>query len=216
MTNFRVDFDETVKWLFPDREVKTSEAIGTSVSSPAKDCISIRKAYPHKISGYYWVNPDCTSVPLRVFCDFKVGKGQMYAYLGPLKDDQNLPEIKNLKDVQYECAKIGLEPIEIKQESQIATISSYIEDMEINLKSGAIIPLGFDYGCSVAGCHNRFHSFNSEKSKDFTSEFDKHLDKNNLMNMKFSKGLYTQRNGIGFSTNNALQYFALGITPIKG
>ena len=52
MTNFREEFDETIKWLFPDREIKVSEAIGSTVSTPARDCIVIRKAYPHKISGY--------------------------------------------------------------------------------------------------------------------------------------------------------------------
>ena len=126
-------------------------------------------------------------------------------------------KLDSLNLIQLECAKIGLEPLEIKKESQIKTLANYFKDIGIFLKEEEIIPIGYDYDCLKGACSGRFKSLNSENSKDSTIEFKNLLDQNNLMNMKFTKGFYSQRNSIGFALNQGkLQYFTLGTSIIKG
>jgi hypothetical protein len=40
-----------------------------------------------KRSGYYWVKNPCASKAIRVYCDFKTGRGAYYAYYGKVKDE---------------------------------------------------------------------------------------------------------------------------------
>ena len=53
MTNFREDFDETIKWLFPEKKIIKSEQLGTSAIFPAQSCYAIKSVFPHKLSGYF-------------------------------------------------------------------------------------------------------------------------------------------------------------------
>jgi hypothetical protein len=89
-------------------------SIGSSEMTAAQDCESIKKSYPHKISGYYWVKPECSSKARRAYCDFSKGKGTLYYYFGEFNEGKDIRGlIKSNVDIQYICAKEGLEPVEI-------------------------------------------------------------------------------------------------------
>lgn len=51
-------------------EEEQKGTLGGSDKKPATNCVSIRKAYEFKKSGYYWLKPGCAKNPMRVFCDY--------------------------------------------------------------------------------------------------------------------------------------------------
>lgn len=48
--------------------------------------------------------------------------------------------------MRHWCGTIGLEPVEIHEES-ISTIIEYLNDIGIDLLTTSPIPLGYDYKC---------------------------------------------------------------------
>ena len=73
-----------------DKDVKP---IGVHSSNPAKNCHFIKEKYIYKKSGFYWLKPECSKQPIRVFCDFEViRQGMAYAYYGGIKKDKKLTE----------------------------------------------------------------------------------------------------------------------------
>jgi len=60
--------------------------------------------FKHKISGYYWIKPECGNIPIRVYCDFMNGGG-FYAYVGGIKESDNYKKVvNNINDVRFKCA----------------------------------------------------------------------------------------------------------------
>ena len=56
------------------------------------------------MSGYYWIKNECSSVGLRVYCDFANGGG-FYGYLGGVEEEEDYgKEIKSVDDIRYKCA----------------------------------------------------------------------------------------------------------------
>lgn len=103
--------------------------IGSNSMKPAKSCDSIKRVYPYKKTGYYWVKPYCSQMPLRVYCDFRSNKlGIPYAYYGGLEAGKDLgATVKSLKDVLYTCSKLGLEPVQINNRKQLDAVHDYLE-----------------------------------------------------------------------------------------
>jgi hypothetical protein len=88
--------------------------IGSNSLRPAKSCAAIKRTFSYKKTGYYWVKPRCSVVPMRVFCDFTSSKfGIPYAFYGGTGDTNLGGRIKRVDDVRYECAKLGMEPVEL-------------------------------------------------------------------------------------------------------
>jgi hypothetical protein len=109
--NLQKDEDEAKEAL--------SGTIGSNSLRPAKSCASIKRTFSYKKTGYYWIHPPCSKMPLRVFCDFTSSKyGIPYAFYGSLGDVAK-SKIKRLDDVKYECAKLGLEPVQINSNDDI-------------------------------------------------------------------------------------------------
>jgi hypothetical protein len=54
----------------------------SSKDKAAKDCQEIKKRFPFKRNGFYWVNTKCMPDALRVYCDFTDNDGNFYAYIG--------------------------------------------------------------------------------------------------------------------------------------
>ncbi len=50
-----------------------SNLVGSNSRKPGSDCKTIQEVLNHKVSGYYWVKPECSNIPLRVYCDFANG-----------------------------------------------------------------------------------------------------------------------------------------------
>ncbi len=70
------------------KKVSTLGAVGSSSNKPAASCSEIKTLFPYKMTGFYWLKPDCTKFAIRVFCDYSSFKnGIDYAYFGGLRDD---------------------------------------------------------------------------------------------------------------------------------
>jgi len=54
--------------------------MGSAPSNPSKSCWEIKEVFPEKKSGFYWLKPRCTNLPIRVFCDFDHKDSQYYYY----------------------------------------------------------------------------------------------------------------------------------------
>jgi len=54
----------------PKHEEKLSK-YGSSPKNPAYGCWRIIDKFPYKKSGYYWIKPICSKIPMRVYCDYE-------------------------------------------------------------------------------------------------------------------------------------------------
>ena len=43
-------------------------------------CYYIKKKYPMRQNGFFWIKTKCMPEPARVFCDFTNGEGNFYLY----------------------------------------------------------------------------------------------------------------------------------------
>jgi len=147
--------------------------IATSKHFPANDCAHIIKAFPSKRSGMYWIKNDCMPEAQNVYCDF-----DSYDYKGGLdyliyNNDNNPNEpfrhqFKNEIDIKYQCYKLGMEPIHIKNSKMLKNIYYLLKMLNYDLKSDHLIPLAYDYDCDISKCSKHFSSFNDIHSGDIT------------------------------------------------
>jgi len=144
--------------------------LGTNEAFPATDCAHIIRAFPSKRSGMYWIRNECTPTSMRVFCDFdsyEKKAGLDYIILNNNQPiNTPIPDIKTFKDVRLECAKYGLEPIEIKNSNHLKNIYNLLITQYYDLNRQAIIPIAYDYSCDYAKCSKAFRPLNSEKSNE--------------------------------------------------
>lgn len=71
-----------------------------------------------KRSGYYWIKNECNDQALRVYCDYKTGRGQYYAFYGKFKDlDPDIAGANSYEGIHKQCSKLGLYPVEIQTEA---------------------------------------------------------------------------------------------------
>lgn len=196
-------------------------SLGSSSMRPASSCAYIKQLFPYKMTGYYWIQPDCAKVPIRVFCDYSNSEtGIDYVYYGGLGDSVIKNKIKSLNDVKYYCSKLGLYPVELKNKVQILLIQHYLTDIGVNLQSKGFIPMAMDYGCEKQACTGRFSSLSSRTSQDVTEPLTGMIDTQNLLTQDFSKQLNEKPNdliGFGLSkTGTMTAKFQGGKIPIKG
>ena len=210
MTNYRGFIDSEHSNLLSSQ--------GSSSLNPIRDCAYIHKAFPHKTNGFYWIKPECSLIALRVYCNFDYNSGKGYAFLGGKEDQIFKPfSIQSHLDIQYQCAKIGLFPLEITSGSELNTIRGYVKALQLNIDENQVIPLGYDWGCHRAACTGRFRSFSQENSIDISDEFIKNLDNSNVLNMAFNlKGYIKDSIGLGMDLLAGFLYFKLDQFAIKG
>lgn len=70
------------------KKVSSLGAVGSSSGRPASSCSEIKIMFPYKMTGFYWLKPECSKFAIRAFCDYTSFKSGMdYAYFGGLRDD---------------------------------------------------------------------------------------------------------------------------------
>ena len=214
---------------------KKASALGSNSLRPAQDCHYIHRAFPHKLNGFYWVQPECAPHSFRAFCDFSLGSGILYYFFSDniktssqlidLVDNfendvaifKNFKNLQRIEDVQYLCSKNGLTPLELKVKGQTDSVITYIKELGVDFQRNEIIPLAYDWNCLKGSCSGRFRSMSNEYSPDFTDELVEKIDPENILNMQFNlKGF--KKDAIGFASikNDGLMYFKLGEFKIKG
>lgn len=132
---------------------------------------------------------------MRVFCNFESKLEQAYAYI----NNDNI-DMSSRKKIEYWCASIGLEPVQIDVD-HVETIIQYLNDIGVDMMNPSPIPLGYDYMCEEGqpSCEGKFYSFNNqEESDDISNKLISLLDPKNIQNMPFSiQGKL--RDGIGIA-----------------
>lgn len=147
-----------------------------SYDYPAIDCLQIKKLNSHVLSGFYYIYPECSPRPIRVFCDFVIYKDAVDIYIfkdGLKTDTPNLSylNIKNAYDIRHQCAKYGLNPIEIQNKDMVTRIHQILFATGMNLKYPNFIPLGYDYTCKNNKCSQIYNSISSERSTPIMTFF---------------------------------------------
>ena len=193
-------------------------SMGANAMNPIRDCSFIHKAFPHKTNGFYWIKPECAGEALRVFCNFELNEGKSYYFLTGKHDiDFKSGVIKDHIDLQYQCSRYGLFPLQVTYPSELSTIQKYLKSLDILITEGQIIPLGYDWGCHKGACTSRYRSFDSEGSLDITDEFIKNLDNTNILNMAFNlKGYVKDAIGLSMEIEKGYVYLKLDQFSIKG
>ena len=94
---------------------------------PADNCMELKRYFPRILSGYYYIKPECSHKPLRVFCDFSLYKDVVDFYI--FKDNSNVAnpdlsylKISNVQDIRYYCSKKGHYPITLEHQDMIERI----------------------------------------------------------------------------------------------
>jgi len=96
----------------PKQVVKINGVEGSAYTRPTNNCYDLKRMFPQKKSGYYWVKGGCQVVPNRMFCDFVSSTD--FLYVGSTSKNivwnDKVDKSQVLKD---ECAKFGLYPVHI-------------------------------------------------------------------------------------------------------
>ena len=117
-----------------------------------------------------------------------------------------------------ECAKKGLEPVEITQEN-IKMLRKYINDIGVYTVERSVIPLGYDYGCESDNCKMEYRSFNRKESPLLTEVFKSWINPQNTNGKNFGKddkGNFLEAVGFGLSKNDVFSFKFDRKIPIKG
>ena len=171
--------------------------IGTK-DSPATDCLALKRINKSIVSGFYYIKPECSKKSLRVFCDFSTLKGAMDVLIynneaTEPNPDMSYLKIHTVKDIRYQCAKLGLFPIRIASKEVVERLSQILNFVGYDLNMPIAIPLGFDYECLNDNCQGFFRTFDMKDSPVINSFFRKAPP--DLTNIK-SRGKFA---GLGFS-----------------
>jgi hypothetical protein len=120
---------------------------------PAQDCLALKKMNQKIFSGFYYIKTDCSKKAIRVYCDFTIpGHEALDIFifndeLNETNPDLSYLKIKDFTNVQYHCARYGLEPIEINHKDTISRIHNILMIKGYNLSLSVVVPLGYDYTC---------------------------------------------------------------------
>ena len=85
--------------------LKDPTILGENRDFPANDCYYIRKSYPHKRSGFYWIKNDCFPETLKMYCDFVPNSDEVFDYFIVYDQDK---ESKKLNDLYYLVSLVEL------------------------------------------------------------------------------------------------------------
>jgi len=129
------------------------------------------------LSGYYYIQPECSDNPLRVFCDFAIHEVAVDFHLYKAGSHLKTPNlsylhIKTAEDVRDECAKVGLVPIEIRNKEMVQRIQDLLNADGMDLNYPHFVPLGYDYSCTGVKCADIFNSLNKKASDPIMNFFN--------------------------------------------
>jgi len=148
-----------------------------SHDNPAPNCMQIKLISKSALSGYYFIQPDCADIPLRVFCDFALYEVAVDIYIhkaGSVLETPNLGylHIKTPQDVRDQCAEVGMLPIELKNKEMTQRIQSVLNASGMSLNFPHFVPLGYDYSCTGIKCSDIFNSLNKKSSDPIMKFFN--------------------------------------------
>lgn len=174
------------------------------MESYVSDCHVIKTVNPMRKSGFYWIKPRCAPKPLRVFCDFSIeGKGVSILLFNNNQAPNTILEtlqIDDIKDVRYQCANIGYEPINLKSKDMMLRLMYLLKTNGWDMGKPLAIPLGWDYGCPNNMCKEEYFSFASEESNEisdlFLAKTEDKIDKQNKNTI-----------GLGYGVNGEPYHF---------
>jgi hypothetical protein len=85
MTLFGKQLTDLNKLVLKGGEEKKEQVFEIYAATPknaASGCALIRKRFPFKKNGYYWIKAKCMPEPLRVYCDFTDYNPNFYVLIG--------------------------------------------------------------------------------------------------------------------------------------
>jgi len=160
----------------PDNDVDRPQ-IGTK-EAPGENCLHLRKLDSVILSGFYYIKPECSPKPIRVFCDFTLFGDAVDIYI--FKDGSHLPNpdlsylnISNANDVKAQCGKYGLSPIELQNRDMVSRILQLLLASGMDLSRNNYVPLGYDFSCKNNKCSYIYNSINTSNSLPIMNFFNK-------------------------------------------
>lgn len=153
---------------FEKKAIDVKKNIGTSEKNPALDCSQIREISKTKKSGFYYIKPNCSLNPFRVFCDFSIQSQGLSFFIFNNNQSPNTRietlKIETVNDIRYHCATQGLFPIELRNKDTGKRIAQILSSFGWDLARPMVIPLGYDYNCDRGACKKFYNSMNKKDS----------------------------------------------------
>lgn len=153
----------------------SSGQMGGSPQNPANNCLRLKQLYVKAHSGFYFIKPDCSAVPYKVWCDFSLHKTSVdiLVWSGNRGANADLSDwnMESAQDVRYQCAKIGLKPLHILNDKVLLRSRQMIEYLGYDLHSTFVVPIGYDYECAKGNCSKKYRSFDKSDSPVVNSFF---------------------------------------------
>ena len=191
---------------FFSNDISNNNNLGATIVNSATDCHSIKRIFPNKKSGFYWIKPRCSKKSLRVYCDFSIKNKAISIYIWNNNQNPNteilIHKIQSPDDIRYLCATKGLEAIEISNKHIVRRIKQILFLKGWDLILPFAIPVGYDYGCDRKFCTRSYNSFNSMNSVNI--EHFVNLKKNHVEKITSAEMLNTV--GFGFDRNKPLLF----------
>lgn len=169
---------------------------------PAMDCANIIRSFPSKRSGMYWIKNECMRKALNVYCDFdsyeKNGGLDYFIYNDDMPINTPFPKkFKGYFDLRYSCNKLGMEPMEIKNDLMLNKLFHLLKIFNYDLESDTVIPIAYDYNCDVSKCAGLFKPLNDIESGDITDLIKSFIkDNGNNINYLFNAGMDGDSNSV--------------------
>lgn len=76
--------------------------------------------------------------------------------------------MKSYTDLRLKCYKLGMEPLEIKNDKMLNIIYYLLKILDFDLTSNNLFPFAYDYNCDVSKCSNIFKPLNDINTGDIT------------------------------------------------
>jgi hypothetical protein len=176
-------FEKTFKTLANGKNnISHNVKIGTK-ENPAENCLHLKHNNPNIISGFYYIQPECAKIAIRVFCDFALFDEAVDIFVFNdgnseiANADLSYLQIKDENSVRYQCARYGFEPLQINNESTIQRINHLLVSMGYNMNQG-VVPLGYDYDCAGNKCNENFKSLNGKETPSINTFFTNNMQNN--------------------------------------
>jgi hypothetical protein len=189
------------------RKSSSNSSLGTK-STPGIDCLSIKKLKKNSLSGWYYIKNECMPKPLLVFCDFTINEDATDILI--FNDEQSEPNpdlnhlgIKDFNSVRYQCAKLGLTPLQINNANMVSRIYQVLELFGYDLAKPVAVPLGYDYTCQNGKCGGIINSLNDKQSSVISSFFAE-AGKSGKSGLIVKPGPFA---GLGYSNNHSMIKF---------
>ncbi|GFE53259.1 F5 8 type C domain containing protein, putative [Babesia ovis] len=127
----------------------TYSTIGETMKNPGEDCYTIKQLSKSATSGFYWIQPQCSKHPIRVYCDMS-SQTSMFIWDGKSGSSapQSLHNMTSPLAIRYQCAAYGLEPLIVKSKHQIDGLKEALYLMGFERKTDHYIPLAYKFGNS--------------------------------------------------------------------